>query len=360
MEEAPTLRVRLEKRSAGRHRVTLEVPHRDPGRRWSASWPARLFGVPGEGTPAGELPDDGFTVPGEVLRAVGGALEAGGSDGTPRLWLDVRQPRGHLHLLPWERLLSTSLARTVLRTPYLTPRPPTPGDRPRVVLCAGGPVFAPDLADLAEQWHDGTGHRASVHVFTGRDCAGRVRGLVAGRPGVVVHDPPVALAPRPGDPWLNWIGAALAGRPVDVVHFVGAGRLAGDRGELVFPGSPAGDGVTRAVDGARLARFVGDVGAWFLALTSPPSAGSPTGLVGLADAVARTRPATVLVHDLGLDRTGELPGILKMIFRGDAPDGPTPAVTCWARPADREVAARSARTGDGHSAPIHSAARRGA
>ncbi|MGJ6965832.1 hypothetical protein ACSDR0_28385 [Streptosporangium sp. G11] len=359
MEEAPTLRVRLEKRAAGEHRVILEVPHRDPGLRWSASWPARLFGVPDETTPAGELPEDGFTVPGEVLRAIGEALGAGEGGGDLALRLDIRHPHGHLHLLPWERLLSESLARPVLRTPYLTPRPPAPGGGLRVVLCAGGPVFAPDLADIAEQWHD-VGHRVGVHVFTGRESAGRMRGLVARRPGIVVHDPPVALAPRPGDPWLNWIGAVLAGGSADVVHLVGPGRLTGGRGELVFPGSPAGDGVARTLDGTRLARFVGDVGAWFLAMTSPPSAGSPTGLVELADTVARTRPATVLVHDLGLDRTGEFPGVLKMLFQGDAPGGPTPAVTCWAPRADREVATRPAETGDGHPAPLHSAARRGA
>lgn len=131
---------------------------------------------------------------------------------------------------------------------------------------------------------------------------------------VTVHDPAVAQGydvpspsqsvPRgsgyPPNPWLRWMSETLAGKNIDLVQFVCHGYMSQDHGALALAESPAlntDPNIARFVGAAELSRFLNNMGAWYLGLTSPPNNYSMYGLRLLADQMARSRPGPVFLHE---------------------------------------------------------------
>jgi hypothetical protein len=153
------------------------------------------------------------------------------------------------------------------------------------------------------------------------------------------------------NPWLTWITNALAGRPLDLVHFVTHGFMSGDRGAIAVASSPTlnTDRVSsRFIEAAELTAFLAEVGAWGLVLSGPPDNYSDAGLRELADTVAQVRAGLTVVHEIGSDVHCEQFGsTLRTVLSNTAPgDQPLPASTCWVHPRFVEFPVRM--TGEFH------------
>jgi hypothetical protein len=148
----------------------------------------------------------------------------------------------------------------------------------------------------------------------------------------------VGTSARLTSPWLLWMRDALQGRRLDVVHFVGHGYLAGDRGAVAVATAPtrnSDQGMARFISATEISAFLSQVGAWALMLTGPPFNFSEAGLRALSDAVVLARPGIAMTHDAGLDRFGEEFGssLQTVVAQRDMAEHPLPSVTCWAHPA---------------------------
>jgi hypothetical protein len=380
--DLPTLRVRLQRTTREQAQAVFDVllGAGEPRRAGHAT--TRQLGVPDQVTSWRDLPETRFTVPARIARQISEAIrELVGADNPPALWLELAHPRGYLHLVPWEQLLSEPLGLPLMRLPNFTLRPQAPGASLRVVLCASHPAaksaFPVEqlIATIAAQWSGAVDRRVSVHVFTDIDVTDHVRALLASRPNVTVHNPRDAASYPPpprtrnlsetegevSNPWLRWIVDALEGKAADAVHFIGHGYISGDRGALALASTPVLNTDTRwsrFVGATQLGDFLCQVGAWSLALSGPPHNHCAAGLRDLADSIAQLRPGVVLLHDAGADYRGdELRRALTMIYGGTPPSGPMPAMTCWSHPAfvAFEESTRSALiTEDGHSTLISS------
>jgi hypothetical protein len=188
-----------------------------------------------------------------------------------------------------------------------------------------------------EQWFYGLDHDLSFHGTEGE---------------VVVHDPKFAAVYEPApdmagtigqsaevsNPWLQWMRDALAGSPLDFVHFVTHGYLSGNRGAIALAPSPtynADRTWSRFLGSSEVSTFLAQMGAWGLGLTGPPGNYSAPGLRELADAIALSRPGVVITHDITLDSDcQELGAALQTVLSDHAPPlrGPLPSATCWVHP----------------------------
>jgi len=305
------------------------------------------------------IPDHVFSVPDHVLDVLGTQLDAiGPSRYQPEnaVWLELPAPRGHLYLLPWERMLAP-LGRPVLRLPNQTVRPQSPSTSLEVALCASSPMAksafdtAHELSRIARVWLDRAGHDVRLHLFTDVNSHARLRDLTADIAAVAtVHDPHAADSygrpERTGrvgtstnviNPWLLWIADALAGRALDVAHFVTHGYLSGERGAIALASTPLlnTDRMwSRFVGGAEMSGFLARVGAWSLLLTGPPDNFSGLGLRELADAIAMSSPGISATHELTVDHDGaQLAELLDLVYAGGGGSlPPMPGVTCWVHP----------------------------
>jgi hypothetical protein len=365
--DLPTIRVRLGRSARNRSLAVFEAV-RGRGEPVEVDrcgldelgLPERMDGVH-------QLDDGAFRLPDAVAtRLSASAAELGASLVPPHdaVWLELPNPRGYLHVVPWERLLAR-LDRPVLRLPNHTVRPQAPASSLEIALCASAPMaktaFDPavTLDRLTRLWVAKAGHQVAVHLFTDASGYESLRARTADLGATVtVHDPREAerydepeRTTRVGDaaaianPWLLWIRDALRGRALDVLHFVTHGYLSGDRGCIALASTPS-----RNVD-RRLSRFVGaaelsalrvQAGAWALALTGPPYNYSGAGLRDLADAIALAHPGVSLVSELTLDPDGEqLAEAIGMVFgAGAAPSRALPGVTCWVHPSFVEYPVR--------------------
>lgn len=261
------------------------------------------------------------------LKAVARALPGGRLD---PVWLEVPSPRGHLHVLPWERLL-LGLNRPIWRASRTGPLPRLGAPSLTVAMCTGGwpdtPRGLPE--DPTEAWSVPAGRRADVQVFTD--------------PPPPTGRPPVDLT----DPWLLGVRDALDGRALDVLHLVAPGVFTGDRGAVVRPAG-ATEQATHSPDAspvgaAEISAFLGQTGAWCLVLTGSSHYGSMAALRDVADAVATARPCVVLTQDADEPhepRSGLIPGrnlgpLFGRVFdteaAGKSPPA-SPAVACWVAP----------------------------
>jgi hypothetical protein len=237
------------------------------------------------------------------------------------VWVEFASPSGLLPMLDWEGLLGPAMSVPIVRLPYYAFEP-VAGDGPLdVVLCASAPR-AKGAAPLEEIVAGVVGTirsldpGAAIHVFTDAGAVGALRAALYGQPGVMIHPPPPddaypaaerSAAPRetPGafdNPWLRWIVAALAGRSVDVVHFIGHGYLAGDAGALALaeaPGRNEDRAWARFIGPQSIAALLTRTGAWATGISALPDNASPAGLRLLADGVARLRPGPLFLDDLG-------------------------------------------------------------
>ncbi|WP_371501869.1 hypothetical protein OG871_33185 [Kitasatospora sp. NBC_00374] len=359
--DLPALRIRLASAGrAGLTRVEFQAVRGLGSPAPAATCQSGDLGLPARLSPTDQLPDEGFRLPDEVLHALGPALDAlGPAAGQPQdaVWLELANPRGYLHLVPWEQLLAP-LGRPVLRLPQHVLRAQPPSDTLEIAICAGSPparAGAATTSALLERltglWIKHSGHHVHIHLFT--DLAGYLEvaeWATCMAPYLVVHDPHDAarfMGPRgtsltadPGElvnPWLRWIRDALQRRALDVVHFVTDGYLADGRGAIAIAGTPLlgpGQAPSAFVGSAELCTLLAQVGAWCLVVNGAPGNPSGAGLRELADAVAAARPGLVMVDEHDLDEDGRhLAATVTMVVGGgSAVTGAMPGVVCWAHP----------------------------
>ena len=298
--------------------------------------------------------DDALGVPPAVLAAIQQAVsgQAAGS----ALWLEFPSPRGNLYVIPWERLLDP-LHRALLRLPYHLVRPQRRGSQLDVAICASAPLAKsafdlPRMVDmLVSVYQRLYASDVTVHVFADAASYRRLSLQLDDGPGVVVlHDPASAAgfaAPQRSrrlgggsqlsSPWLLWMREAMGGQPLDIVHFLTHGYLAGDRGALACATTPTVNddrGWARFVGAAEITTFLAQVGGWGIVMSGPPGNFSQAGLRALGDEIATERPGMVIIHDFGRDWPGhDLRAVLQMVLNRDSRSThPMPSITCWVHP----------------------------
>jgi hypothetical protein len=288
---------------------------------WSAT--PEEFGVPMR---LGRQSRAGFQIPASMAADLASVLPSVPSPDNV-LWLHLDRPFGYLGLVPWETL-STSIGRPVLRLPDVLAPPPRETQTLDVALCASSPVAKSQfevveaigafVADAAMSMQ----RPVSIQVFAGSDEFARLKNSLQGSRGanveITVHDPALASSyaiPEQDDevgrrgtavsnPWLLWIRDALKGRSLDVVHFIGHGFVAQDRGALALAESPVRNDdreSARFVDFGELSTFMTQVGAWSIAFTTPIENQWDAGVRLLADQFGLRRPGAVLHHSAALD-----------------------------------------------------------
>ncbi|MEV4174071.1 hypothetical protein [Nonomuraea sp. NPDC049709] len=333
MVELPTLRVSLTREGD----VSLELV----GTEQRETISAVAMGLPVRVGSAADLNAASFhRLP---LHGAGGHAILDGVGDAQALLLQFGSPRGYLHLYPWEYKLADWLRVPVLRAPYLDLRPHTPGTHLRVVLCMSrsSPHAAidPDLLEALVVAYSAILRRfPEIHVFADR----RLPDL---GPSTIVHDPLRPLSRRKEiderltSPWLRWIAQALDGSPIDVFHVLGEGWLSGGCGTLALasdPGTGVHPQVPRFVGVSELVDFLAMTGAWFFAVSTPPSAHSLSGLLELCDSLAQTRPGPVLLHDMKHDDDArELSKALSMHMSEELQPGGLASVSWWGSPFSR-------------------------
>lgn len=299
------------------------------------------------------------------------------------LYLRFGRPSGGLPMLPWERWLSEPLGAPIVRWPYL-PVPSAPAGAPlQIAICGSVPRSSQDfrLADLVRssvRQLGETGARVRFHVYVDAERERALRshlGADADREEIEVvpaggadhsavprraRDQDEEEPARVENPWLRWILKTAPPR-LDMVLFLCHGYLANGRGSLTFAETPVANRDSRAACFAgrrQVVNFLDACGARALALSSPPLNSSISGLLALADEVARHRPGPVVFHDFEADPGGEaLGGALSTVLL--ARNGPrafpqSPAIATYvsvdlldddalADPSARAASARAAR-----------------
>jgi hypothetical protein len=364
-------------------RIVVELEVKDNGepvpvRTWQFA--AAAFGVPARlDRRATRGSGYAFAVPADLIAGLKDWIQANHIPGTP-LWIHLVKPYGYLGMLPWERLLQQELGVPLLRLPDFVVQPPreTPSTLD-VLLCSSVPVAKEDfpvveqLAVLVERLRDAVPRRTRFHVFTDGQVVDQARSAFERRgllgTTVTIYPPDQARAyavpetdsdlpdrsDRLSNPWLLWMRQALAGRSIDVAHFVCHGYLAHDRGALALAESPLVNqdaGSARFVGTAELRSFLTQIGAWSSIFSSPPRNYSEMGLRQLADTIAQLRPGPVVHHEIALDQEGAaLAGAYKLLFSGTPEQPPpSPALFIYCQPfrvktfgaATRGLTARSA------------------
>lgn len=305
-----------------------------------------------------------FSFPDRVLHELKAVLEESEYRDRP-LWLHLAKPLGYLNLVPWEQLLVPELNMPLLRLPDFLAKPPRASlNSLDVILCTSLPV-AKDPFPAPEQLRRIAGHilgvgppATTIHVFADSQMCNELGYMFRGLANVRVYDPanagtlPTAQATtrigamsnRISNPWLIWMRDALAGRSIDVVHFLAHGYLSRDQGALAFAESPlhnADRRIARFIGAGELLDFLTQVGAWAAAFSSPPRNFSEIGLRLLADTIAQMRPGPVLHQELRLDPDCESLGrAYDFVFgRGIAQPPVSPALFTYCHPSRLEAQA---------------------
>lgn len=320
------------------------------------------LGLPENLTGSDSMQNSRLTVPPRVLDTLTrAAQDLGPSPMEPEsaLWLEFPSPRGFLYVVPWERLLAP-VGRCMFRLPNHLVRPQAPGPGLEVAICASAPLAKagfdppPIMVEVASNYLRRTGHEATVHMFTDVTWVEELRHRVNANDGmdghVIIHDPlesdgfrtssrtaPASVSAEVANPWLKWIMQSMAGRHLDVLHFVSHGYLSGDLGAIALARRPTRNDdreMARFIGSIEMTTFMSQIGAWGLVLSGPAHNFCEAGLRQLADAVALVLPGLALTHDLELDPTGEQLGLaLQTIFAPGSPlDTPLSAMTCWVHP----------------------------
>lgn len=347
----PTLRITVGAVAETRTQAIFQAVRPQEKPREVARCGLEELGLPQTADGLQRTPDQAFGVPEKILNLLKSAAEELGPSPLPpqgALWLDFRDPRGYLYMLPWERMLAP-LGRPLLRRPQHKLRPAASESWLLVALCASAPETAssfetvPLLRQLCRIWRERSTRNVRIHVFTDPAGVPELREWAAAHQGeVIVHEPPSDLhTTSSANPWLHWIRDAMRGVALDVVHFAAHGHLDHDRGAIALanlpsPGSDASDNaITRFTGAPEILGFMAQAGAWCLALTGPENDHSPAGLRELADAVSLAGPYVSLVHATAGDNAAMRQlGDAVATIAGEIPPElePMPAVTCWVHP----------------------------
>jgi hypothetical protein len=350
--DLPTLRVRLQGKETkpGMEPVAKFQVLRGRGPvTWTESVPTQVLGLADWIRSARDVHESEFAIPSSVAAEACDALARLSRPADAAYWLELPPPRGYLHFLPWERLLSGLLDRPLLRLPNFTLRPNAPGPTLRVVLTVAQSKWPVDVpattAGLARQWLESTGRQVDLDVFVAPEERAAVRDRIGGIGHVTVHDLPQATALISGvsnNGWVTWVRTALAGRAADVVHIASHGTLIGDRGALALPAllmRGADIPMAGTLGSVDVCTSLGRAGAWGLIVTAPEGSHCPGALRDLVDTVAQARPGVVALHEMDVpDAADELRALLRMLIDGEPPNRSLPGVLCCSHPSFIAVA----------------------
>jgi len=281
------------------------------GRRWRIS--AFSLNVP-ESIDSQTAPT--FDLPLQLLEGLRASL-AGQPKAMP-LWLRFAKPHGHLGVLPWERVLAEALDRPVLRLPDLLERPHENRDVLEVAICFDAAPETPQQeaveqitrsADAVMRAPPRSHTRISLFT-TARWFESLCTSKLDRR--LQRHDP--ATAPTSGEAfkrarerksfesaWSIWISETLATRSLDAIHFICPSDVTDDGPALVTASSPSPRESVPSlsyISPLQIAAFMTRTGAWSALFTSPPGGTSGATMALFADALAQTRPASVLYQPL--------------------------------------------------------------
>lgn len=369
--ELPTLRIFTDPQRGRATQAVFEVVRGDATPREVTRCSLEELGLPDSLAGVRRLEDEQFRVPQRVIDDLYPAVtELGASPLPPEnaLWLEFPSPRGFLYIAPWERLLAV-LGRAMFRLPYHLVRPQVPGSRLDVAICVSTPEAKTEfsvfdvLEPLVSQYLSHRRDQVALHIFTDEQWFHSLYHDFSSHgteKKVVVHDPRSAAVYEPApdmagtigqsvdvsNPWLRWMRDALAGSPIDFVHFVTHGYLSGNRGAIALAPSPtynADPAWSRFLGASQVSTFLTQMGAWGLGLTVPPGNFSAPGLRELADAIALSRPGVVITHEITLDPAcRELGAALQIVLSEHAElwPFPLPSATCWVHPGVREFLER--------------------
>jgi hypothetical protein len=310
--------------------LVRNVETSDQGQPWRV--PARDLGVPDDIDANTTL---SLNLPKEVTDAIASSLAV--EPKTLPLWLRFAKPHGYVGALPWERTLIAALGRPVLRFPDLLQRPHENRDVFELAVCLDADRTTPPdkLQQQASQIVE-TILRASpraqtrMHLFTPSFWYQVLKsGSFDKR--LQIHDPSTAPtygeaitrgrsseSGRPQSPWSIWMREALGERSLDAVYFVCSSGMSEFGPAVRMSNSPSPKekyDVWSYVDVIELVALVTQTGAW-AALFSAPAGNSPGPILALvADAMAHTRPTSVLYQALtGAEQMASLQAACAFLF----------------------------------------------
>lgn len=302
-----------------------------------------------------------FTMPGDVLDALRIALDARMAP-DEAIWLYLKSPAGYLAFVPWEQLLVPALQRPVLRLPDFLVDPARATGEINVVLCSSQPIseeafMSSDyMARMTRIILDQATRPTNVHLFTDRglmnDLANQLGYYGANDSRVILHNPqgaaPYAIPDRNSrvtdptgqltSPWLLWMRGALAGRSIDLVHFIAHGYLSGESAALSVAESPLENldrKLPRFIGPNELAAFLAQTGAWGCVLTSPLRNYSEMAHRQFTTTLANLRPGPTLHHEMRLDRNLSALTAAYHLFLAEHPALPpaAPSLMIYSHPA---------------------------
>jgi hypothetical protein len=293
------------------------------GRIWRVE--AARVGVP-ENLESDSAPD--LKLPLQVLSGLQANL-AQDSRALP-LWLRFAKPHGYLAVLPWERVLGEALERPVLRLPDLLERPHENRDVLEVAVCfdADPKTSAEKVTGQVKQVVD-TIMRASprsqtrVNLFTTAVWAEKLTSALGSRAQIYAPDKAPAfvrtIVRRPNDaastgqtplqsPWSIWMCEALGSRSLDAIHFICDSEMTDFGPALMMSASPSTSkrpSVSSSMDAMELAALLTQTGAWAALFSSPRGVTAGATLALTADALAHTRPTSVIYQPLETPEQGK-------------------------------------------------------
>lgn len=302
-----------------------------------------------------------FTMPGYVLEALRTALD-GCLMPDETLWLYLKSPAGYLAYVPWEQLLIPALQRPVVRLPDYLVDPARAAGELNIVLCSSQPISeeafmsSAYMARMTRMLLDQATRPTNVHLFTDRglmsDLANQLDYHGANDSRVILHDAqgaaPYAIPDRSSritdptgrltSPWLLWMRGALAGRSIDLVHFIAHGYLSGESAALSVAESPLENldrQLPRFIGPNELAAFLAQTGAWGCALTSPLRNYSEMAHRLFTTTLANLRPGPTLHHEMRLDHDLSALAAAYRLFLAEQPMLPpaAPSLIIYTHPA---------------------------
>ena len=335
----PVIRIATTQRKSGALVSVTAVLNRNGQRTevGSVEVPLARFGYRSRGV--SEL-----AVPREVIEML-----AGGGDGHgtwPRAnseweaWLHLVKPYGTLGAVPWERDLAPALGRPIARLPDVLSVSRAPQERFHVAILAAAPRVGPmTIAHIAETLVSGVGHSIMLTVACARKDRQGISSALA-KTGLE-HEVVTLAEGRSAGSVLDRAAEALAGRPVDAVHFIMRAVPVGNQGVLV-PDKTSG---LSALTTSDVSMFLTKMGAAVAAFTRPPGRWSDFGLRLMVDELGSTRAGPVLLHDPRVDREGVALAGAYAVLAAPATDRlrPSPGLTIFLQPAMLETDPYSAQ-----------------
>lgn len=241
-------------------------------------------------------------------------------EGDAPLWLHLAKDSSKLALFPWESEVRRLHGKPLIRVPNFLDDPFQPNKLPVIAVCISAPVAKGDfsyplvqsqLAVVNSLASDATS-KTELHIFGDSERYEALRRMAepysANRHiDVTVH----FAADRPSvgrsvegssSPWLAWISEALAGRVIDIAHFICPGYYSGSQGSLAFATSPISNADpywSKFVAAAELACFLDRHGTSAISMTPAGETRWAAGLRLLAFQLGWLRPGPILVTDPG-------------------------------------------------------------